>query len=63
MNCVRCDYSQRLLLLDKLWWCFPAICATGQGALQGVFEGLAEIAIEVRVDQGIEGAVEVTYPE
>ena len=51
------------LPLDKLRRRFPAARATRERAHQRVLEGLAEIAVEVRVDERVQGAVEVTYPE
>lgn len=49
--------------LDELRRCFPTTGATGEGALQRVLKGLAEVAVEVRVNKRVQGAVEVTYPE
>lgn len=49
----RCDCSRGFLSLDELRRCLPAAGAAGQSALQCVLEGLAEIAVEVRVDQGV----------
>jgi len=53
----------RLAALDELRRRRPATGAARQGALQSVFEGIAEIAIKVRVDDRIQGAVEITYPK
>lgn len=49
--------------LDELRRCFPAARAARERAHQRVLEGLAKVAIEVRVDERVQGAVEVTYPE
>lgn len=59
----RRDYSRRLFSLDELRGCFPTAGATGEGALQRVLKGLAEVAVEIRVDKRVQGAVKVTYPE
>lgn len=59
----RRDYSRGFFSLDELRRCFPTTGATGEGALQRVLKGLAEVAVEVRVNKRVQGAVEVTYPE
>lgn len=45
---------------------FPATArghATAEVIQNGILHGLSEIGVEVRVDYGIEGGVEVTDPE
>lgn len=49
--------------LHELRRCLPAAGAARQGALQRILEGVAEVTIEVRIDEWIQGTVEVTYPE
>ena len=50
-------------MLDKLRGSFPATFAAGKSAFQGVLEGFTKVAIEVSINQGIQGAVEVPNPK
>jgi len=45
--------SGNFVALHKLRWCLTTIGATGQGTLQRVLEGVAKVAVEVRVDERI----------
>ena len=60
---LRCKFCRRFHSLDELGGCFPATFTAGESALERVFEGLAEVAIKVCVNQRIQGAVEVPYPK
>lgn len=51
------------LCLDELRGCLPAAGAARQNALESIFKGITKVAIEIRVYDRVQSAIEVTYPE